>query len=346
MMIMMMMLEVASKNVQSESWNYGWDHELMNAYRQPQCDRQGSSELAMPIEKDVVEKPDEDLYVATFKDGSTTTISGITNKFVKTLIAKRSAPNAEPIWSGEHIITHNRLKIQPKVCRSLLILLVEQNRQILQIQPCKLGPLPSPQPASVDPEHPTMQIGIKWLKGIAEKYAADKIKAEDLYKARDEFYKEKAVAMPKIAKPKKEVKKRPAAKKDAAKQPKLKRLKKISDADLAAAEIADDAASHVACTAPAANQVDADTVSYEASEVDAEESSERDAEVTMASQPEASVSDGEKGREASVSDDEGAVEDHAIDGESLEELPEKSEKVPEPREVSVIPPSMLDVYQV
>ena len=90
---------------------------------------------------------------------------------------------------GEHRTTKNRIVVQHKVDRKLLVIMFDQTRQILQVRADKFGTVPTDD-ADVQQALPhsdaVMLAAIEFFKPIFKDYIEDKLKGKrDLYKARD-----------------------------------------------------------------------------------------------------------------------------------------------------------------
>jgi hypothetical protein len=78
-------------------------------------------------------------------------------------------------WEGSHDVTNHNLTVEQKCGRTLLILLKEQTRKILQVHAQWWGPLPLPQPATAPNEHPTVKAAADFVIALSKGYKSCEI---------------------------------------------------------------------------------------------------------------------------------------------------------------------------
>jgi hypothetical protein len=155
----------------------GFNKELLQCWRKLKgC----KLELADCVE---IGKADHDPVTAVFKDGARLIITDCTTSQYKKLTG---APGERKItthhidaWAGEHSISKNKLCVRARTDRELLMSMYEQKLQILQVKVSTF------QVAGADEKMAIENAG-KFMAHLAEDYASDKLRKENLKAARDE----------------------------------------------------------------------------------------------------------------------------------------------------------------
>lgn len=164
-------------------WTYGFNVELLMAWRCPRGGKDSDVELAMPfVEADFEDKMDSDAVVACFSEGEDTAqIPELTVGRLRLLMQQRlqhpRQSKAGPLWESRTHDTHHRLTLQQRVDRVLLLSLIEQTRQLLQIRVDLFGELPDdpPQPARLPRHHDALTKAVEFLQPLAEAYSKGEV---------------------------------------------------------------------------------------------------------------------------------------------------------------------------
>ena len=82
--------------------------------------------------------------------------------------------SSDPLWSGE-TPSHNRVLIQQRTDRDLLLSIYEQSRHILQVKMSLFGDLPGVQPCVVPTSTPALQKALAFMSGLAKRYCDGEI---------------------------------------------------------------------------------------------------------------------------------------------------------------------------
>ena len=146
---------------------YGWSEELRLAYR---LNSEGKRELSMPFRGD-----DEDPLgplICHWSDGDMWRCPGMT---IAMYLETRHKVAESKFWEGSHDVTNHNLTVEQKCGRTLLILLKEQTRKILQVHAQWWGPLPLPQPATAPNEHPTVKAAADFVIALSKRYKSCEI---------------------------------------------------------------------------------------------------------------------------------------------------------------------------
>jgi hypothetical protein len=152
---------------------FGFGTELFLAFR---CKKVGGvKDVSLPIVVDPRSKP-HDPIVAKWGDGTEHVIAMMTVAQFKVLEAGRkpqSDVGSGPLYVTEHKGTHNRLKIEQRVDRSLLISCYEQSSHIGCVKAERFGPLPPQfiQPCRVPSDTEAVANATTWLRHFVDKHA-------------------------------------------------------------------------------------------------------------------------------------------------------------------------------
>jgi hypothetical protein len=141
--------------------------------------------------------------IAIWADGSEIEMKGITVAEIEHLMNVSKSRMPGDLWSGVHRNTNNIVTIKQKVDRSLLLILMEQKKQICM---CKLnifGPIADERYQLAESD-PVLVKGVEFLKKVGMDYITDKVERSKLLEHRNKLLDELGVQT-------KQVRKRPAA---------------------------------------------------------------------------------------------------------------------------------------
>ena len=106
---------------------------------------------------------------------------------IRSATCRRSTQSNEAIFEGQHSVTKNKLVVNQRADRQLLLSLYEQSKQICQIRVDRCGTLPGNQPATVPLETPALQTCIVFMTKVAQDYASDKITLQQIKELKQDF---------------------------------------------------------------------------------------------------------------------------------------------------------------
>ena len=129
---------------------------------------------------DDTDKLGSDIVMATFKDGTSDPVPGLTYDALRGIIRKPTASLATGIlWSSEHAINHHLVHISQRVDRCLLLSVYEQSCQRMQVRMDKFGPI-ADQSKQLPPDSDVLQRALAFVKPIAERFASGEIDAKEM----------------------------------------------------------------------------------------------------------------------------------------------------------------------
>jgi hypothetical protein len=129
---------------------------------------------------DDAEKLGSDIVMATFKDGTSDGVPGLTYEALRSITRKPAATLATGmLWSEEHATTHHLVHISQRVDRCLLLSVYEQSLQRMQIRMDKFGPVED-QAKQLPADSDVLQRALAFVKPIAEKFARGEIEAKEM----------------------------------------------------------------------------------------------------------------------------------------------------------------------
>ena len=153
---------------------YGYDDALQVAWRATKSGPHRNKEISLPLT--IGEHADDtDLVQARWSDGSTWQITCLSVGDLKARRARKGGRQAAPLWSGVRAGSGHQLTLQQRSDRVLLVSLYEQSAQVLQIRVDAWGPLPEPQPSTVDKDDATLKACVNFTIPLCEKYASGEI---------------------------------------------------------------------------------------------------------------------------------------------------------------------------
>jgi hypothetical protein len=162
------------------------------------------------VSEAIADDPNADAHsmvMAKFSNGDVAEVPGLTFQALRRLLRRGTITTTGKLWQAEHVATHHALHIEQRVDRKLLLSIFEQSKQRLQIRMDRFGELTDEEQAQQLPEkHGVLIEALKFLQPIAELYAKDEVKLEDLKKVRDD----KLAALQPIARTTTRAAKRPA----------------------------------------------------------------------------------------------------------------------------------------
>ena len=167
---------VAAEHTASDSYYFGFDKELLSAWRVPVAG--GKRQPSLRLEY-CPKAGDDDKVTAVWKDGMKKGIDELTVgewKAMQNASKDSRGGGSNQVWTAEHRITKHKLKVTTKADRSPLAVLEEQGKQVLQVG-SKLFPGDDKQ---------QIASALQLCTEIAKAYSDDKIKKSDLYLRRDE----------------------------------------------------------------------------------------------------------------------------------------------------------------
>jgi hypothetical protein len=135
---------------------------------------------------DLPSRDEADMVKASFANGDIVEVPGLTYLALRRLQRKTHTGTGK-LWVGEHSVTHHSLCIEQRVDRKLLLSIFEQSKQRLQVRVDQFGiVLDHTKPLHHD--DPVLQLALKFLQPIAEKFALDQLKVTDLSNYRNEAF--------------------------------------------------------------------------------------------------------------------------------------------------------------
>lgn len=173
--------EVASvggqEGTSGEIEDKGFNKELLQGWRKlVGC----KIEFAAKVE---IGEADHDPVTAVFKDGARLVINCCTTSQYSKLIGaageRKAKTTQNDAWAGEHIISKNQIYVRQRTDRNLLMSMYEQKLQILQVNVSTFH-------IEGEADKLAIEKAGKFMSGLAEDYALDKIRKESLKEERDE----------------------------------------------------------------------------------------------------------------------------------------------------------------
>ena len=114
--------------------------------------------------------------MAKWKDGFQKEITDLSCEQLQAIMDGKSGKSGgcEVLWSGTHKATKHDLCVRQRADRSLLVVLYEQSRQILQVKAADFGEFDD-KGTVVDNSHPSVVAAVAFLTPLVEDYAEGKI---------------------------------------------------------------------------------------------------------------------------------------------------------------------------
>ena len=109
--------------------------------------------------------PDDTLVVARWADGSSHPLPGLTKLRLSEL---QGAPIVRTLWESRHAESGNRIWIDQRVDRQLLLSMYEQGKQRLQLSVNLFGNVPNERQS---PDHPAIKAALNIMVIVAEKFS-------------------------------------------------------------------------------------------------------------------------------------------------------------------------------
>ena len=165
---------------QGASWIFEWNSELsLPQRRKINAGGKQHGPIETALAPQVPDDADDDsLVVATFMDGTTAEIPSKTWGDLREL--KKNAPKIEPLYEATHCLTKNKIRVDLRVDRALLLSVYESSKQIFNLCLWDYGELPTtpPQPARLPNDSPLVQKAFKAIKHVVIEYVENKIDIE------------------------------------------------------------------------------------------------------------------------------------------------------------------------
>ena len=142
----------------------------------------GNAEVG--LKPDLAKQKDDDFVQVEFADGFKSTLPNFTVKQLKEKMhrtAGRAASEAA-IWEGEHSVSHNKLKIEQRTDRVLLVAAYMGIQQIGNLTAWDFGDLPGTQPGRVPNDNPSIVRAAAYMRGVLVRFAQDELKSVKEFK--------------------------------------------------------------------------------------------------------------------------------------------------------------------
>ena len=137
-------------------------------------------------------KEDHDPITAVFKDGERLVITDCTTSQYKALTGgaseRKGKQTAQDVWAGSHSISKNNIYVRERTDRQLLMSMYEQKLQILQVNVATFR-------IEGEADNSLDNAG-KFMADLAQDYAADKVRKEELKAERDKRLMELGLGKP------------------------------------------------------------------------------------------------------------------------------------------------------
>ena len=154
-----------------------FDREVLLPWR-PSGPAGNSKDFGLPI--DVERMTREGLATATFCDGSEAPIKGVEFSQLLTLLSPRGRAAAQgELFSINHKESNHALVVKQKVVRSLLLVLLEQQRQVLMIRLDVFGHVQDHH-KQLPQGNVVLEKGVSFMKEIAIKYSNGEVQRSGL----------------------------------------------------------------------------------------------------------------------------------------------------------------------
>jgi hypothetical protein len=170
-----------------EAWLCSWNDEFQMPERRKMNAKgvAGKPEMGIRPKKPKGAK-DSDFVIATFADGTSAEIKTKTWADIKQDEGRRGAHEGAggsgPLFEGVHSLTHNKIKVDQRTDRALLVSIYEGSRQVWQMCPWDLGDLPEEpkQPRRIPNENMVIQKSFNLIKPVLDQYIEGKIDLEKM----------------------------------------------------------------------------------------------------------------------------------------------------------------------
>jgi hypothetical protein len=193
-------VETAKYTARPTEMHYGFDEELMLAYRVPRgkTETKKNREMSLPV----TVKPDTNLtstVQATWLDGSVGEIPGLLYSVISDLQRSSGSHGSclGVLWEGTHTANNNRVTIKQVVDHNLLLSLYEQGSHKCCLRLDYFGFEISDQHKQLPQDHPALTAGLKIMIKVAEEFCQNKIDRTELKRRKDGLLEEAGAGLSK-----------------------------------------------------------------------------------------------------------------------------------------------------
>ena len=150
----------------------------------------------------------DDEVVAEFPDGAKYKIPGFTWGALTELTKNPHDPQI--LYEVECINTHHKVQLKQKVDRHLLLVMVEQKKQVCMVKQSTFGIVPDEKTRSAL-DHPTLLQAVAFMKKVVDTFARGDADRSSLLKVRDELLIKEGIVAENANAKKSAARKRPSA---------------------------------------------------------------------------------------------------------------------------------------